>query len=118
MCGIGDICCGFIVVGLAVLMSGGVDLASLLRGSQCAYGTLMVSHLPTFAAAVASTGIDFVFIDTEHVPLDRGELERMCFAYKQLGLPPLDAGETDEEVARRLQRAEEEDYGGDLVSFE
>ena len=36
----------------------------------------------------------------------------------QLGLPPLDAGETDEEVARRLQRAEEEDYGGDLVSFE
>ena len=31
---------------------------------------------------------------------------------------PLDAGETDEEVARRLQRAEEEDYGGDLVSFE
>ena len=78
-----------IVVGLAVLMSGGVDLASLLRGSQCAYGTLMVSPLPTFAAAVASTGIDFVFIDTEHVPLDRGELERMCFAYKQLGLPPL-----------------------------
>ena len=70
-------------------MSSGLDLASLLRGSQCAYGTLMVSPQPTFAAAVASTGVDFVFIDTEHVPMDRGELEHMCFAYKQLGLPPL-----------------------------
>ena len=53
------------------------------------YGTLMVSSSPAFASAVASCGLDFVFIDTEHVPLDRGELAHMCFAYRALGLPPL-----------------------------
>jgi len=66
-----------------------LDLAGLLRGAACTFGTLMVSPQPAFAAAVASTGVDFVFIDTEHIPLDRGLLEHMCFAYRQLGLPPL-----------------------------
>ena len=66
-----------------------LDLASMLRRPECAYGTLMLSPLPTFAAALAGTGVDFVFIDTEHVPLDRGLLESMCFAYRQLGIPPL-----------------------------
>ncbi len=30
-----------------------------------------------------------MFIDTEHIPLDRGRLEHMCALYRQLGLPPL-----------------------------
>ena len=66
-----------------------LDLAGMLRRPEVAYGTLMLSSLPTFATALAGTGADFVFIDTEHVPLDRGLLESMCFAYRQLGLPPL-----------------------------
>eukprot|EP00966_Prymnesium_polylepis_P021330 490519-Prymnesium_polylepis.1 len=66
-----------------------LDLAALFRRSSVAYGTLMLSPLPAFASAVASTGVDFVFIDTEHVPLDRGNLAHMCFAYRSLGLPPL-----------------------------
>mmetsp|Transcript_72668 Transcript_72668/g.133089 ORF Transcript_72668/g.133089 Transcript_72668/m.133089 type:complete len:270 (-) Transcript_72668:29-838(-) len=42
-----------------------------------------------FTKALAETGVDFVFIDTEHVPLDRNELGHMCLAYKSLGIPPL-----------------------------
>jgi len=38
---------------------------------------------------VASLGLDFVFIDTEHIPLDREKLAWMCQAYRAVGLPPI-----------------------------
>ena len=65
------------------------DLASLLKRPELTVGTLMVSPHPSFAAAASECGLDFVFIDTEHVPLDRGDLQHMCFAYNAIGLPPL-----------------------------
>ena len=37
---------------------------------------------------MASCGLDFVFIDTEHIPIDRATLSWMCNAYKLAGLPP------------------------------
>ena len=43
----------------------------------------------SFAAVAANSGLDFVFIDTEHIPLDRDTLAKMCTMYKALGLPPL-----------------------------
>jgi 4-hydroxy-2-oxoheptanedioate aldolase len=39
--------------------------------------------------AVKKTGVDFVFIDTEHIPIDRTTLSWMCQVYKACGLPPL-----------------------------
>ncbi len=53
------------------------------------YGTAVVSSFPLWPAAVKRTGVDFVFIDTEHKPLDRGTVAQMCLAYMALGLPPL-----------------------------
>ena len=66
------------------------------------YGTLMVSGHSAFTNAArwfqegmisaerslcgSGCGIDFVFIDTEHVPLDRDELSKMCLAYTALGI--------------------------------
>jgi 4-hydroxy-2-oxoheptanedioate aldolase len=38
---------------------------------------------------VAGCGLDFVFIDTEHIALDRAQLSWMCQTYAALGLPPL-----------------------------
>jgi 4-hydroxy-2-oxoheptanedioate aldolase len=38
---------------------------------------------------VAQTGVDFVFIDTEHVAIDRATLSWMCQTYRALGLPAL-----------------------------
>lgn len=64
-------------------------LPLLLRREAVSYGTLMVSPSTAFATAAAGCGIDFVFIDTEHVPLDRMPLSHMCMEYTALGLPPL-----------------------------
>jgi 4-hydroxy-2-oxoheptanedioate aldolase len=36
-----------------------------------------------------STGLDFVFIDTEHIPIDRVTLSWMCQAYRAVDLAPM-----------------------------
>jgi 2-keto-3-deoxy-L-rhamnonate aldolase RhmA len=60
-----------------------------LRGSGRLYGTLIVSPSPHWVPVVAGLGLDFVFIDTEHIPLDREKLAWMCQAYRAVGLPPI-----------------------------
>ena len=60
-----------------------------LRGSRRLYGTLLVSPSPHWVPVVAGLGLDFVFIDTEHIPLDREKLAWMCRAYRAEGLPPI-----------------------------
>jgi len=59
-----------------------------LAGEQV-YGTQIVSTAPIWPAAVAQLGLDFVFIDTEHIAVSRGQLSEMCQAYRALGVPPL-----------------------------
>ncbi len=61
---------------------------SLRKGNRL-YGTAVLSPSPLWPSAVKETGVDFVFIDTEHTPFDRTVLAWMCQAYKGLGLPPL-----------------------------
>jgi len=41
------------------------------------------------AKAVSSAGLDFVFIDTEHIPLERTEVVQMCQLYTALGISPV-----------------------------
>ncbi len=60
-----------------------------LQSGKRLYGTAVVSSFPLWPAAVKRTSVDFVFIDTEHTPLDRGTVAQMCLAYTALGLPPL-----------------------------
>jgi 4-hydroxy-2-oxoheptanedioate aldolase len=47
----------------------------------------MISPSPLWPPLAKQTGIDFVFIDTEHIPLDRQTLSWICQAYIGLGLP-------------------------------
>ena len=60
-----------------------------LRSGKTLYGTMIVSSSPLWPPAVKRAGADFVFIDTEHTPIDRSDLAQMCLAYRALGLPPL-----------------------------
>jgi 2-keto-3-deoxy-L-rhamnonate aldolase RhmA len=60
-----------------------------LKKGERLYGTAVLSPSPLWPLAVKRTGVDFVFIDTEHTPFDRTILAQMCLAYKGLGLPPL-----------------------------
>ena len=60
-----------------------------LIAGEMLFGTLIVSPSPRWPEAVCGCGLDFVFIDTEHIALDRAELSWMCRTYAALGLPPL-----------------------------
>ncbi len=67
----------------------GQEFNQALRQRRRVYGTLIVSTSPRWVEAVKGTGVDFVFIDTEHVPIDRATLGWMCQAFRQAGLPPV-----------------------------
>ena len=53
------------------------------------YGTLITSDSPRWPAVVNKLGLDFVFIDTEHIALDRASVSWMCQTYAALGLAPV-----------------------------
>lgn len=67
----------------------GQEFNQALSERRRVYGTLIVSTSPRWVEAVKTTGIDFVFIDTEHVSIDRATLGWMCQAYRHAGLPPV-----------------------------
>lgn len=67
----------------------GKELRDALRNGRRVYGTMIVSPSPHWLSFVRQTGIDFVFIDTEHIPIERDILAWMCRAYGEMGLPPI-----------------------------
>ncbi len=60
-----------------------------LHDGRRVYGTAIVSPSPRWPEAVARSGLDFVFIDTEHIPIDRHQLSWMCRAYRALNVAPV-----------------------------
>jgi len=64
-------------------------LIEKLHSGERVLGTLIVSPSPRWPDAVRQCGLDFVFIDTEHIALDRQQVSWMCQAYAALGLPPI-----------------------------
>ncbi len=65
------------------------ELITSLHEGRPVFGTLIVSPSPRWPEVVRGCGLDFVFIDTEHIALDREPLSWMCQTYAALGLPPL-----------------------------
>ncbi len=65
------------------------EFVTALKTGGKVFGTLITSNAPSWPEVVASTGLDFVFIDTEHVALDRSEVSHMCHRYRALGLAPM-----------------------------
>lgn len=68
---------------------GQLKLGEALRNRQRVYGTLIVSPSPSWPNIVSTIGLDFVFIDTEHIPIDRYDLSWMCRTYRAMNLPPV-----------------------------
>lgn len=61
-----------------------------LRDGKRVYATAAISPSSNWPRAYQRIGgIDFVFIDTEHTPIDRGTLSWMCHAYSAMGIPPV-----------------------------
>jgi len=65
------------------------EFASKLRSGENLFGTLVVSPSPRWPEAVRNAGLDFIFMDTEHIALDRAQLSWMCQTYAAMGLPPI-----------------------------
>ena len=66
------------------------ELRRLLHeGERTVLGTCVVSPSTKWPGLVASCGLDFVFIDTEHIALNRETVSWMCRTYTAMGIPPL-----------------------------
>jgi 4-hydroxy-2-oxoheptanedioate aldolase len=67
----------------------GSELRRALHQGDRVFGTLIVSPSPAWPAVVGTLGLDYVFIDTEHIAIDRTTLSWMCRSYAAMGLPPV-----------------------------
>ena len=67
----------------------GVQILEKLNKRERIYGTLITSTSPAWLPRIGKIGLDFVFIDTEHTPMDRSMLSLYCNAYKAMGIAPL-----------------------------
>ncbi|GAB4000623.1 aldolase/citrate lyase family protein [Spirosoma daeguense] len=72
-------------------MSNSTNLSLLqkLKNDQTVYGTCITSTGPMWPKAVKQIGLDFVFLDTEHIPLSRTELARLCQQFRAYHITPI-----------------------------
>ena len=66
----------------------GNEISEVLRNDGHVIGTLITHPSPFWPPKVAEIGFDFVFIDTEHIALDRAQVSWMCQTYNALGVAP------------------------------
>jgi len=67
----------------------GRDIIAALHAGRPVFSSAMVSISPQWPALVKQAGLDFVFVDTEHTPIDRTTLSWICQTYQAMGLPPV-----------------------------
>jgi 4-hydroxy-2-oxoheptanedioate aldolase len=67
----------------------GREIVQALHDGRHVFASAVVGMSPLWPDLAKKTGIDFVFVDTEHIPLDRTTLSYLCQTYQALGLPPV-----------------------------
>ncbi len=66
-----------------------MSLKKKLNSGKRIYGCAIISSSSIWARVVQDANLDFVFLDTEHIPLGRETLANMCVLYSAMGIPPL-----------------------------
>jgi len=66
-----------------------MSLKNKLDSGKRIYGCAITSSSAFWARSVKTANLDFVFIDTEHIPLGRESLAAMCALYSAMRIPPL-----------------------------
>lgn len=66
-----------------------MSLKNKLNSGKRIYGCAITSSSAFWARSVKAANLDFVFIDTEHIPLGRETVANMCALYSALGVPPM-----------------------------
>src|SRR5258706_311245 len=67
----------------------GRDIIKNLHEGRRVFSSAIVATSPLWPNLAKQAGIDFVFVDTEHTPLDRETLSWTCQTYNALGVPPV-----------------------------
>ena len=65
------------------------NLIDKLNNGENIYGTCILSTSPIWSKVVGGSGLDYVFLDTEHIPMDRTELTFLCQIYSSKGISPI-----------------------------
>jgi 4-hydroxy-2-oxoheptanedioate aldolase len=65
------------------------SLLKKIKAGKIVYGTCIASTSPIWPAIALRSGLDFVFLDTEHIPLERMEIARMCQTFRAMGVAPV-----------------------------
>lgn len=66
-----------------------MSLKEKLRSCKRIYGCAIISSSSMWAKVAKEANLDFVFLDTEHIPLGRETLANMCTLYSAMGIPPM-----------------------------
>jgi 2-keto-3-deoxy-L-rhamnonate aldolase RhmA len=64
-------------------------LLKKIKAGKVVYGTCITSASPTWPAIAMRARLDFVFLDTEHIPLERMEIASMCQVFRAMGIAPI-----------------------------
>src|SRR3989442_1764820 len=67
----------------------GRDIIKNLHEGRRVFSSAIVATSPLWPNLAKQTGIDFVFVDTEHTPIGRETLSWICQTYQALGVPPV-----------------------------
>ncbi len=67
----------------------GREIIQALHDGRHVFASAVVGMSPHWPELASKLGIDFAFVDTEHIPLDRQTLSYLCQTYQALGLPPV-----------------------------
>ncbi|HZK20843.1 MAG TPA: aldolase/citrate lyase family protein [Oscillospiraceae bacterium] len=65
------------------------ELKKAFLENRRVYGTLIASTSPKWVSQLKNIGADFVFIDSEHMPLDRSVRAWLCECCNALGIAPI-----------------------------
>jgi 4-hydroxy-2-oxoheptanedioate aldolase len=67
----------------------GREIIRALHEGRHVFASAIVGISPQWPDLARKIGLDFVFVDTEHIPLDRQTLSYLCQTYQAMGLPPV-----------------------------
>ena len=65
------------------------NLSQKISEGKIVYGTCISSAAPLWGKSARIAGLDFVFLDTEHIPLERMEVAALCQLYSAMGIAPV-----------------------------
>lgn len=65
----------------------GREIIQALHDGRRVFSSAIVAMSPLWPSLAKQAGLDFVFVDTEHIPLDRQTLSWILQTYQAMGLP-------------------------------